>query len=162
MFPIIMITIVTCTLLVSLRSVARASQPDVGDARQSRRTLQQAIVKHAIAFGAVYLALLVWGAGSLLAQTPHPAEADDSAEAGAAPPRGLSVGDGLGMLGIALATSVSVLGASYAVAVVGSAALGAITEKPELFGRALVFIGLAEGLAIYGLIISILMLGRLQ
>jgi V/A-type H+-transporting ATPase subunit K len=54
-----------------------------------------------------------------------------------------------------------VLGAGYAVAVVGAAALGAIAEKPELFGRTLVFIGLAEGLAIYGLIVSILILGRL-
>ncbi|MBI3462207.1 MAG: hypothetical protein HY000_03985 [Planctomycetes bacterium] len=65
------------------------------------------------------------------------------------------------MLGVALATGLAVLGASYAVAVVGSAALGAIAEKPQLFGRTLVFIGLAEGLAIYGLIVSILMLGRL-
>jgi len=47
-----------------------------------------------------------------------------------------------------------------AVAVVGAAALGAISEKPELFGQALIFVGLAEGIAIYGLIIAIMILGR--
>ena len=82
--------------------------------------------------------------------------------AGATTSSGLSVGDGIAMLGIALATGLSVLGAGYAVGVVGSAALGAITEKPEMFGRTLVFIGLAEGLAIYGLILSILLLERLR
>ena len=64
-------------------------------------------------------------------------------------------------LGAALATGMSSLGAGFAVARVGTAALGALAEKPELFGRLLIFIGLAEGIAIYGLIVSILMLNRL-
>jgi len=57
---------------------------------------------------------------------------------------------------IAAAISVSVgsLGAAYAVSTTGSAAVGAIAEKPEVFGRALIFVGLAEGVAIYGLIIA--------
>jgi V/A-type H+-transporting ATPase subunit K len=38
--------------------------------------------------------------------------------------------------------------------------MGAISEKPELFARALIFVGLAEGLAIYGLIVAIMILGR--
>lgn len=61
----------------------------------------------------------------------------------------------------ALATAASSIGAGLAVARVGSAAIGALTEKPELFGRLLIFIGLAEGIAIYGLIVSILILNRL-
>ena len=64
-------------------------------------------------------------------------------------------------IGAALATGMSSLGAGFAVAKVGTAALGALAEKPELFGRLLIFIGLAEGIAIYGLIVSILMLNRL-
>ena len=44
---------------------------------------------------------------------------------------------------------------------VGTAAIGALAEKPELFGRLLIFVGLAEGIAIYGLIVSILILNRL-
>ncbi len=64
-------------------------------------------------------------------------------------------------MGAALATGVASLGAGFAVARVGTAAVGALAEKPELFGRLLIFIGLAEGIAIYGLIVAILMLNRL-
>jgi V/A-type H+-transporting ATPase subunit K len=60
----------------------------------------------------------------------------------------------------ALATAVSAIGAAIAVARVGTAAVGAMAEKPELFGRLLIFVGLAEGIAIYGLIVSILILNR--
>jgi len=66
-----------------------------------------------------------------------------------------------GYLAAALATGLSALGAGLAVAGVGAAAIGAVAEKPDIFGRALVFVGLAEGIAIYGLIISIMILNRL-
>jgi V/A-type H+-transporting ATPase subunit K len=66
-----------------------------------------------------------------------------------------------GLVAAALSTGLAALAAGYAVARVGSAAVGAIAEKPELFGRALVLVGLAEGIAIYGLIISILILNRI-
>ena len=66
-----------------------------------------------------------------------------------------------GLVAAALSTALAAIGAGYAVARVGSAAVGAIAEKPELFGRALVLVGLAEGIAIYGLIVSILILNRI-
>lgn len=66
-----------------------------------------------------------------------------------------------GLLAAALATGLAALGAGFAVAKVGTAAIGALAEKPELFGRLLIFVGLAEGIAIYGLIVSILILNRL-
>ena len=66
-----------------------------------------------------------------------------------------------GLVSAAIATGASSIGAAYAVARVGSAAMGALAEKPELFGRLVIFIGLAEGIAIYGLIISVLILNRL-
>jgi V/A-type H+-transporting ATPase subunit K len=64
-------------------------------------------------------------------------------------------------LAAGLSTALGTIGAGYAVGRVGSAAVGAIAEKPELFGRALVLVGLAEGIAIYGLIVSILILNRI-
>ena len=66
-----------------------------------------------------------------------------------------------GYMAAALATGLSSLGASYAVATVGTAAVGALTEKPELLGRLLILVGLAEGIAIYGVIISVLILNSL-
>lgn len=68
---------------------------------------------------------------------------------------------GWAMLAAAASAGLGALGAGYAVARVGSAAVGAIAEKPELFGRVLVLVGLAEGIAIYGLIVSILILNRI-
>ena len=63
-------------------------------------------------------------------------------------------------LGAAVSTGLAALGAGIAVAYVGAAAVGAISEKPEMTGRALLFVGLAEGIAIYGLIIAILILKK--
>jgi len=54
----------------------------------------------------------------------------------------------------------SSLGAGIAVAYTGSAALAAMSERPELFGRAMVVVGLAEGIAIYGLVIAILLIAK--
>ena len=68
---------------------------------------------------------------------------------------------GMGYLSAAIAVAASTLGAGIAVAVVGAAAMGAIGEKPELAGRALIFIGLAEGIAIYGLIVALMILAKL-
>jgi V/A-type H+/Na+-transporting ATPase subunit K len=61
----------------------------------------------------------------------------------------------------AAVAGMAAIGAAVAVAIVGSAAMGAVAEKPETAGRALLFVGLAEGIAIYGLIIAIMILGRL-
>lgn len=66
-----------------------------------------------------------------------------------------------GFMAAAVATGLSSLAAGIAVASVGSAAIGALAEKPELLGRSLIMVGLAEGIAIYGLIISILILNQI-
>jgi len=66
-----------------------------------------------------------------------------------------------GFAAAAASAGLSAVAAGYAVAHVGSAAVGALAEKPELMGRVLVIVGLAEGIAIYGLIVSILILNRL-
>ena len=63
-------------------------------------------------------------------------------------------------LAAAISTGVACIGAGIAVSSTGAAAIGAIAEKPEAFGRSLIFVGLAEGIAIYGLIISFLLLQR--
>ncbi len=64
------------------------------------------------------------------------------------------------LLGAAIAVASSSIGAAIAVAYTGSAALAALSERPELFGRAMVIVGLAEGIAIYGLIVSIILIGK--
>jgi len=60
----------------------------------------------------------------------------------------------------AIVASVGSIAAGIAVSFVGAAAMGAMSEKPELSGRALIYVGLAEGIAIYGLIIAIMILNK--
>ncbi len=64
----------------------------------------------------------------------------------------------MGLIAAAICTGIGSLGAGIAVGYVGAAALGTISERPETAGRALIFVGLAEGIAIYGLIIAIMIL----
>ncbi|MDF2674528.1 MAG: ATPase [Clostridiales bacterium] len=68
---------------------------------------------------------------------------------------------GLGYIAAALSTGLATIGSGYAVGAVGSSALGAISEDSKLLGKTLIYVGLAEGIAIYGLIISIMILTRL-
>ena len=92
---------------------------------------------------------LLWGLSAMAAP----------ADPGTVLPRSDAVG--WGYLAAAIATGLSSLSAGYAVAHVGGAAIGAVVEKPELLGRMLILVGLAEGIAIYGLIVSILILSHL-
>ena len=69
-----------------------------------------------------------------------------------------SAGDAF--IGAAIAVAGSTLGAGVAVSYTGSAALAAIAEKPEMLGRSLVIVGLAEGIAIYGLIVAVILIGK--
>ncbi len=109
-------------------------------------------------FGAAVVAvgLVLAAAAGLLVVTPLAWAATAAGSAAVA-------GDaaGWGLAAAAVSTALAALGAGFAVGKVGTAAIGALAEKPELFGRLLIFVGLAEGIAIYGLIVSILILNRL-
>ena len=79
--------------------------------------------------------------------------------AGPAAADGLATG--LGYIGAALVTGISGLGSGIAVASSASAALGALSEDGSLFGKSIIFVAMAEGIALYGLIISFMILGQL-
>ena len=68
---------------------------------------------------------------------------------------------GLGYIGAALVTGLSCIGGGIAVASAASAALGAISEDQSILGKSLIFVGLADGVALYGLIISFMILSKL-
>lgn len=78
------------------------------------------------------------------------------AQEAAAP--GTSVGDGLKGVGAGLAIGLSGVGAGVAVGRIGAVSVSVIAEKPEMFGRTLIYVALGEGIAIYGLLIAILLL----
>ena len=68
---------------------------------------------------------------------------------------------GLGYIAAALVTGLACIGGGIAVASAASAALGAVSEDSSIFGKSLIFAGLAEGVCLYGLIISFMILGKL-
>lgn len=73
----------------------------------------------------------------------------------------ISLGLGLAIIGAGIPTAIATIGAGLAVGPIGTAALAVVAEKPDTFGRSLIYIGLAEGIAIYGLVVTILLLDKL-
>ena len=68
---------------------------------------------------------------------------------------------GMICLAAALSTGLACIGGGIAVSAAASAALGAISEDGSILGKSLIFVGLAEGVCLYGLIISFMIIGRL-
>ncbi len=112
--------------------------------------LKGGVLANVLLFGVAMAATLLMGVQEVMAAEPI---------AGAV--MEISMGKGLALIGIGLPTALAAIGAGIALGPVGSAALAVIAEKPEMFGRTLIYMGLAEGIAIYGLVMSILLLGKL-
>jgi V/A-type H+-transporting ATPase subunit K len=100
------------------------------------------------------LAIAMTASPSTAASAPHPAAVAAVTAVTTTPVNGSA------LIGAAIAVAGSSIGAAFAVAYTGSAALAAMSERPELFGRAMVIVGLAEGIAIYGLIVSVILIGK--
>ena len=63
-------------------------------------------------------------------------------------------------IGAGLVTGLGAIGTGIAVSSAAAAAIGAISENENNFGKAMIFVAMAEGIAIYGLLISFMILGR--
>ncbi|GAB3979432.1 hypothetical protein GCM10029978_074800 [Actinoallomurus acanthiterrae] len=113
--------------------------------RHGRRALRLLLVADGIVAAAALVVLAV-------ALTAGPASA--------APQTAATTGNWAALLGAAIAVAGSSIGAAIAVAYTGAAAIAAMSERPELFGRAIVIVGLAEGIAIYGLVVGVLLIGK--
>jgi V/A-type H+-transporting ATPase subunit K len=112
--------------------------------------LKGGMLANLVLFGLGLAGVMLLGVQDVLAVEPAAAAAGE-----------ISIGQGLALLGIGLPTGLAAIGAAIAMGPIGSAALAVIAEKPEMFGRTLIYIGLAEGIAIYGLVMSILLLGKI-
>ena len=104
-----------------------------------------------VTFVLAQLGLLVLGINDAFAQTGEVVTVVNE----------ISTGMGLAIIGAGIPTALSTIGAGIAVGPIGAASLAAITEKPENLGRTLIYLGLAEGIAIYGLVVSILLLNKI-
>jgi V/A-type H+-transporting ATPase subunit K len=114
------------------------------------RLLRGGMLANAVLFGMGLASFMLMGVQEVLAAEPVAASLLE-----------ISMGKGLALIGIGLPTALAAIGAGIALGPVGSASLAVIAEKPEMFGRTLIYMGLAEGIAIYGLVMSILLLGKI-
>lgn len=118
---------------------------------------QPAKATHSLVYGLngfnIIVGVMVAGLGILWLASPSTVMAAGLANATAAV-------DPYATLAAAISTGLGCIGAGIAVASTGAAAIGAMAEKPETFGRSMVFVGMAEGVAIYGLIIAFMILNR--
>lgn len=112
--------------------------------------LKGGMLANGLLFGVGLAGVMLLGVQEVLAAEPAAAGLMD-----------ISMGKGLALIGIGLPTALAAIGAGIALGPVGSASLAVIAEKPEMFGRTLIYMGLAEGIAIYGLVMSILLLGKI-
>ena len=121
-----------------------------------KRKLQLVKATKGLIFGLgganIVIGIMALALGVIWLATPGSVSADSLQQA--------TVADPYASLAAAISTGLAAMASGIAVASTGSAALGTIAEKPELFGQALIFVGLAEGVAIYGLLISFLILNR--
>jgi V/A-type H+-transporting ATPase subunit K len=120
-----------------------------GLASRIRPWYRPAMGTQLVTFVGAQLGLLLIGINDAFAETATAAVTE------------MSTGMGLAIIGAGIPTGLSTIGAGIAVGPIGAASLAAITEKPETLGRTLIYLGLAEGIAIYGLVISILLLNRI-
>jgi V/A-type H+/Na+-transporting ATPase subunit K len=120
----------------------------------TRKRLRARIAFSLIVLFSVVLMLAAVNVSSVFAQ---------STESGAAATLSPEKADVMkwGLIAAAIAFGFGALGAGIAIANVGAAAMGAISEKPEIASQALIFIALAEGLVVFGFITAIMILGRL-
>lgn len=121
----------------------------LGSGETAKRWWPRAVTGNLLVFAGGMLGLLALGVDDAVAQTAEVASGGE-----------VTIGLGLALIGIALPTCLATIGAGIAVGTVGASAMALIGEKPEMFGRTLIYIGLAEGIAIYGLVVSILLLGK--
>ncbi|MDR1580699.1 MAG: ATP synthase subunit C [Synergistaceae bacterium] len=121
--------------------------------RGSKRMLACIMV---FSFGVLFLGAVF----NLTSAVPAASAAEPAGEA-AAKVAPAEAGYGMGFIGMALATGLACIGAGIAVGSVGSAAIGLVGEQPGAIGTTLIYVGLAEGVAIYGIVISMLIFSKL-
>ncbi len=139
-------------LLLPLVIVILLSLPVVNVIRkqQTGKKAKSALLLNICSFFGVLLLATVLPIGSLVSA--------ETAGAVTASVQGSSAG--LGYIAAALAVGLGSIGCGIAVAAAAPAAIGAVSEDPKSFSKALIFVALGEGVALYGFLIAFMILGK--
>lgn len=143
LLPAVIVLLLAMPLVPVYRSVTRGEAGGAAAGKKAKRS----VIFNLCAFFGICLMAIVFPLTGIAA--PEAAAATASSASG------------MGYLAAALVTGLSAIGAGIAVAAAAPAAIGAFSENPKAFGKALIFVALGEGVALYGLLISILILNKL-
>ncbi len=142
-------------LLIALPIIALAASVFFGiKAFKKGKKARGIVVKQLIAFAAI--AVVSFAVPMVASAAEDQSELIAVTETGSV----ARASDGLGLIGAGMVTGISGIGGGIAVAAAAPAAIGATAEDPKAFGKALIFVALGEGVALYGLLISILILAK--
>lgn len=134
------------SVIVAIRAVKKGTKARRAVVMQMLSFLFVAVVSFAVPMCASAAENTPADEASPIAATTQAAAADNS--------------KGMGLLAAALVTGISGIGGGIAVAAAAPAAIGATSEDPKNFGKAMIFVALGEGIALYGLLVSILILAK--
>ncbi len=139
LFDVLMMALPVAFLIVSVLIAVKA----VSRGKSAKKSLLMQLASFAFVFAVCLVCPFVASAAS---------EAVDVAQQGA---------NGMAYIGAAAATGLSCIGGGIAVGNAAPAAIGATSEDPKAFGKAIIFVALGEGIALYGMLISIMIISRL-
>ena len=157
MMNIVLVLLPILTIIVSATIAVKK--------KLSGTSAKKAFRYNAIAFLVVLVMLIVFAVGAFAEGTDNDAapsttatqevtEAEESTQSSA------DFGKGMAYLAAGLSTGLAGIGGGIAVAAGAPAAIGAVSEDPKAFGKAIIFVALGESIALYGVVISILVLPR--
>ena len=131
--------------------------------KKDGKSMRRAMLMNLCAFGAVMLCAVALPLGGFASaeesgDTAVILVAGDDEEAA---PQTSAAAAGMGYLAAALAVGIGCIGCGIAVGHAAPAAIGAIAEDPKCFAKALIFVALGEGISAFGLLIAIMILGKL-
>lgn len=135
--PLVLIAVICAPLFLAYRQKVNGKTPS---------KIKRSIIINLSAFAVICLIGVIFPLGGLASAAAATGKA--AIDTG--------VGAGLAYIAAAIAVGSSGIGGGIAVANGSAAAIGAITEEPKVFGRAILFVGLGEGVALYGFIIALM------
>jgi V/A-type H+-transporting ATPase subunit K len=143
---VLMLALILMTMLPLYFAFKRAKQG---------KKYKFAIASNIILFFGVIISTVI-----LIPVMSNAAEVIPTADA-AATAANAGISTGLGYVAAALATGMSCIGAGIAVASAASSAIGATSENPKMLAKSLIFVALAEGVALYGMLISLQIINKI-
>lgn len=129
--------------------------------RFSGKSIKKPLKMNIAVFAVLVVLISVLCVNVFAAETPSASTSDAATTSVATVPTETDNSKGLGLLAAGLVTGLAGIGGGIAVAAGAPAAIAATAENPKSFGKSIIFVALGESIALYGVVISILILNKI-